>query len=97
MVSMTTTEYSLTVRVIDHVDNEGEPCTQCQMEDATVQCQAYLHQSYAVQQDPGMATTTVLIESCLACLIPALDSAPYLDTDRPIVVEVARSATNRPF
>jgi hypothetical protein len=38
-----------------------------------------------------------MLESCLACLIPALDAAPYLDADAPIVVEVARSATFRPF
>jgi hypothetical protein len=88
---MTTTTYDLAVRVIDHVDNEGKPCEHCQLTDATVQAQAYV-----TLGDPGYRHED-MIECCLACLIPALDSTPWLDTDRPIVVEVARSASRRPF
>jgi hypothetical protein len=93
MASMTTTTttYDLAVTIVAHVDNEGEPCKHCQLEDATVQVQAYITLGEA-----GVHVDTML-ESCLACLVPALDSAPYLDTDQPIVVEVARSATLRPF
>lgn len=84
----TTTGYDLQVTIVDHVDNEGAPCEHCQLEGATVQAQAY---AYITD------TTRELIECDLACLIPAIDSTPYVDADRPIVVEVARSATRRPF
>lgn len=91
MAAMTTT-YQLSVRIIDSpLDNEGEPCEHCQLEGVTVQAQAY-----ATLGEPGEHRED-MIESCLACLIPALDSTPYLDTDRPIVVEVARLTTRRPF
>lgn len=88
-MTTTTPAFDLAVRVTDHVDNEGEPCAHCMLVDATVQCQAYI--------TFGEDRTSSLLESCLACLIPALDATSYLDTDRPIVVEVARSVTARPF
>jgi hypothetical protein len=88
---LTTTTYELSVRIVNHVDNEGEPCKHCQLEDHTVQAQAYITLGEA-----GVSVDTML-ESCLACLLPALDSAPYLDTERVIPVEIARSATDRPF
>jgi hypothetical protein len=91
MTTTTATWYDLSVRVTDHVDGQGEPCTHCQLVDATVQCVAYV-----ALGEPGEHRADT-IECCLACLIPVLDSTPYLDTDRPIVVEVARSATRRPF
>jgi hypothetical protein len=36
-------------------------------------------------------------DSCLACVIPFIDSIDYLNTDIEIDVEVSRNATNRPF
>jgi hypothetical protein len=90
-MTTTQTRYDLAVSIVDHVDNEGEPCRHCQLIGRTVQAQAYITLGEA-----GVHVDTML-ESCLACLIPALDAAPYLDADAPIVVEVARSATFRPF
>lgn len=87
----TATWYDLNVRVTDHVDNEGEPCEHCQTEGQTVQAVAYV-----ALGEPGEHRADT-IQCCRDCLIPALDSTPWLDTDRPIVVEVARSATRRPF
>jgi len=97
-MTTTHTTYDLSVRVVAHVDNEGEPCNHCGefptepfSPVGTVQVQAYITLGEA-----GVHVDTML-ETCLACLLLALDSAPYLDTDRPIVVEVCRSATARPF
>jgi hypothetical protein len=87
-MTTTGTSYDLRVTIVDHVDNEGADCEHCQLEGHAVQAQAY---AYITD------TTRELIECCQACLIPAIDSTPYVDTDRPIVVEVARSATRRPF
>lgn len=91
MTTTTVTRYQLDIRIVDHVDNQGEPCEHCQEIGQEIQTQAYI-----MFGESGEQVYTTL-ESCLACLIPALDSTPWLDTDRPIVVEVARSATRRPF
>jgi hypothetical protein len=87
-MTTTGTSYDLRVTIVDHVDNEGEPCTWCQLENATVQAQAYL---------PIGTVTQDMVECCLACLVPVIDSTPYLDSGSRVVVEVARSATRRPF
>jgi hypothetical protein len=91
----TTTGYDLRVTIVDHVDNEGADCEHCQLEDTTVQAQAYV--TLGESNFASSPQSRELIECCLACLIPAIDSTPYVDTDCPIVVEVARSATRRPF
>ena len=92
MVYVATTKYNLDVQIVDHVDNEGEPCTHCQLVDATVQVQAYLPVG-----EVGELEAETWAESCTGCMFRVIDSTPYLDTDRTIVVEVSRSATNRPF
>lgn len=93
MLYMTTakgTQYDLRVQIVEHVDNEGEPCDHCQLYGNVVQAQAYV-----VTDNRTLARQ--MIETCLACLIPAIDSTPYVEATFSIAVEVARSATRRPF
>lgn len=81
-------DFILSVKVITQLDNQDEPCPYCQLEDQVIQAQAY-------------ATTVSghrrIVECCLSCLIPQIDGTPYLDAAVAIVVEVARTATLRPF
>jgi hypothetical protein len=92
------TRYDLSVRIVEHVDDEGEPCGFC----SDFPSEPYspigrvLVQAYVTLGEP-VEHRDAMIESCLSCLIPVLDSTPYLDTDRTIIVEVARSASRRPF
>jgi len=86
-----TTTYDLRIQIVEFVDHEGEACDYCQQEGHVVQAQAYLSLGEAADVRRHMIST------CLPCLVPAIDSTPYLIEDRMITVEVARSATARPF
>ena len=81
--------YSLSVRVVDHVDNEGETCEHCG--EAPIAATLYL------PIGDGRNVEIENAETCLACVFPVLDSTDYLETTHTIVVEVAHGSTFRPF
>lgn len=81
--------YSLSVHVVDHVDNEGETCGHCG--EAPIQVTLYL------PIGDGRAVEIETEDTCRACMLPVLDTTDYLEVTHTITVEVARSATLRPF
>lgn len=84
-----TSLYSLSVHVVDHVDNEGSVCNHCG--EAPIQVTLYL------PIGDGNRVDIETVDTCRACMLPVLDSTDYLETTHSITVEVARSATLRPF
>lgn len=56
--------------------------------EAPVQCNAWV---------PIEGGDRDIVESCTGCLVTVLDATPYLEDTETITVEVARSATVRPF
>lgn len=87
MTNSLTTALDISLRVVPQVDDEHGHCVHCQGVDAVVQANAYVPAGGEV----------VFLEACLACILPAIDAVPYLDTDTPIILEVSRDATARPF
>jgi hypothetical protein len=55
--------FTYNVVKVPQLDNSGEGCEHCQMEDADVQAQAYAKDSQG---------RNVFVEACLPCLVPAL-------------------------
>jgi hypothetical protein len=88
-VATAASTYSLSVRVVDHVDNEGMICGHCG--EAPVQVTLYL----PIGEGRNVDITNE--ETCTACMIPVLDTTDYLEATHTITVEVARLATLRPF
>jgi hypothetical protein len=82
-------QYTLTLKVavVERVDEHGRQCVHCQEEGAEVRAQVYL----------AAAGEDQLLSTCMACVIAAVDSVAYLDTERPITLEVSRDVTSRPF
>lgn len=82
-------DYTLTLKVcaVERVDSHGEQCQHCQMEGASIRAQIYLTAAGEEQ----------MLETCMACIIPAVDAVAYLDDEYPITLEVERNATARPF
>jgi hypothetical protein len=81
--------YTLTLKVavVERVDEHGLQCEHCQEEGAEVRAQIYLT-AMGEQQ---------MLSTCMACVVPAVDSVAYLDTEQPITLEVSRDVTSRPF
>jgi hypothetical protein len=89
--SLRSTDATLLLKVyaVDHLACVStDYCPWCVGEDSTVECNAW-----AVIE----GGTYQIVECCRTCLIPVLDSVPYLDDTATIDVEVHRNATNRPF
>lgn len=87
MTNTITTALDIRMSVVAQVDDEYGHCVHCQGMDAVVQANAYV----------PAAGEVVFLEACMACILPAIDAVPYLDTDTPITLEVSRDATARPF
>jgi len=80
------TTYTLNVSIVSTVDEQGDPCTHCQMEGHDVEAQLY------ITDERGRRTFE---STCLACIIPIIDATPFVAD--AVTVEVARAATLRPF
>jgi hypothetical protein len=86
---VTRPDYQLVMYVVDELTCAStDHCPHCVLEDSRVQANIWL---------PLGDGTHAFEESCLPCLIPVLDSGPWIDRTQPITVEVAHGATQRPF
>ena len=89
MTKTTTAEYTLAVTIVDALTCvTTDFCPWCVRQGSTVQVNAW------VVLEGG---STEIVESCLGCLVQAIDYTPYADTTQTITVEVTRAATMRPF
>lgn len=87
------TTYSVVITIVDHIDgthgNIVGDCGFCGQEDAVAEL------TYST--DCGTEQETHFRDLCMTCIVPVLDSVSYLDETMPIILEVARVATERPF
>lgn len=94
MSTPTDTAYVLKIAIVDSLTCESTPfCPHCVLEDSRVECNAWVT---LADPNPEFITSLVL-ETCTACLIKVIDTMPWLDGAVAIDVEVARNATCRPF
>lgn len=91
MTTNTATEYRISVRIVDQVDNQGDVCEHCQEDPIMVTL--YL----PIGSDVDRHVETRNAECCTSCLVAVVDSTDYLEASHTIVAEVAHAATSRPF
>jgi hypothetical protein len=71
--------YSISYRIVDSVDNQGEPCAVCQDVDATVEATVY-----GVVMSEG-ANLWMAVDCCSACAVTNV--AATMDPTADVVVE----------
>lgn len=65
----------------DQVDNHGEPCPVCQLEDRVIECNVYVPVIYGDWE---------LVSACRCCAHAAVLEHHALDTDYDAVIEYAK-------
>jgi hypothetical protein len=74
-------EYTLVMRIVDTVDNQGAQCEFCGNVDATVAANVYAtdhaHQDHCA-------------DTCLSCIVYVTDNHIDINPIFPVVVEIAR-------
>lgn len=86
---ITSTTYDVRITIPGDVAVGTATCDYCG-ENEAVSVLSYI-------TDTGTERETHYRDLCLACVVPVLDSVPYLDEQAPITLEVSRYATARPF
>lgn len=82
-------DYQIMMYVVDGLTCQStDHCPHCVLEGSSVQANAWL---------PTGDGQHEFMECCMSCLVPVIDSTPWVDTTQPITVEVDRGATARPF
>lgn len=79
--------YSVTTRMVDRVDNQGEPCAACQEEPHYVDATVYGNKVFP----PYGNTAWMALDCCIYC-IPAVIAT--MDPTADVLVELGDSANN---
>jgi DUF1680 family protein len=84
--------YSIRLSIVDRQVHNHAHCLICQDIGSVIEAEVYL----PVEAGDGHLSKKH-IDCCVGCVIPVIDSEPYVASDQTIEVEVYRGSTLRPF